>query len=422
MLPSVGVFGTDSQAQIIISLFKAAGFPVTAVWGNTLESAKNAANELKVQFYTSKIEELLLHIEVDIVCVSGTPHQYAEVCVKALSIGKHVFSSVPAGLTIKDANHMLEAAQYYPKLLSVLNHPLRFLNAYIKAKKLLQNGYLGELLLCECSIHTSSLISDSYDWHCDSAMGGGILQTYGSHIIDILTFLLDQRATEAHGIVETFVKQKHDMPSFRHISTDDFCSFQLKYPKGIKACVTLNSHLPSGFLQEVMLVGKKGFIKIVNCDLYGQLKGNETGECLYKEEGERSLYDSFNEVCPGMYLLGLEQLIEGIKMAFESMQLAGDQSGADRRNADHNLISTAANFDNGCYTRSVMDAIVLSNEKRTWVMIKQLDEESKECPFWNAKESALTESTGTSADDKRANKHRTESYKRSSPLISKRNK
>ena len=348
MLPTVGVFGTDSHAQIIISLFKSAGFPVTAIWGHTQESAKTTANELKVLFYTSKIEELLLHNEVDIVCVSGTPHQYAEVCVKALSIGKHVFSSVPAGLTIKDSNQMLEAAQYYPKLLSVLNHPLRFLNAYIEARKLIQSGYCGDLLLCECSVHTSSLIGSKYDWHCDVAMGGGILQTYGSHIIDILSFLMDRKATDAHGIVESFVKQTNKMHSFRHISSDDFCSFQLKYPDGIRACVRLNSHLPNGFKQEVLLVGTKGFIKILNCDLYGQLKGETESECLYSEEnGDRSLYNSFEDLVPGMYLLGLEQLIEGIKMAFESMQLGQDQNSADRRNADHNLIAAAANFENG---------------------------------------------------------------------------
>lgn len=348
MLPSVGVFGTDCQAQIIISLFQAAGFPVTAICGPSLNSAKSMANELKVPFHTCKIQELLLHPDVDIVCVSGTPHQYAEVCTKALSIGKHVFSSAPAGLTMKDADDMLKAAQYYPKLLSVLNHPLRFLTAYTEAKRLIKKGLCGEILLCECSIHTKSLIGDSFDWHCDASMGGGILQTYGSHIIDILTFLMEQNATEAHGILETFMKQTEKMPSFRHISSDDFCTFQLKYPNGVRACVTLNSHMPSNFMQELVVVGTKGFMKIVNCDLWGQVNGSDSFECLYTEEqGDRALYSSFEDLLPGMYLLGLEQLIEGVKMAFESMQLGVDQDSADRRNADINLLTSAANFENG---------------------------------------------------------------------------
>lgn len=348
VLPSVGVFGTDRQAQTIIQLFKDAGFPVTAICGQTLESAKNFANQLNVAFYTTKIQELLLHNEVDIVCVSGTPHQYAEVCIKALSIGKHVFSSVPAGLTKKDADKMLKAAQYYPMLLSVLNHPLRFLNAFIKAKQLIKSGYCGDVLFCECSIHTGSLIGSDYNWHCDVAMGGGVLQTYGCHIIDILTFLLEEKASEVHGILETFIKQTSNMPSFRHLSSDDFCSFQLKYPNDVKACVTLNSHMPDNFLQEFMIVGTKGFLKIINCDLYGQLKGSSEYEKLYVEEhGDRTTLGSFEASVPGMYLLGLEYLIEGIKMAFKSMQGIGDQSGADRRNADHNLIAAAANFENG---------------------------------------------------------------------------
>ena len=346
MLPSVGIFGTDCQAQIIISLFKAAGFPVTAICGPTMHSAKTMADELKVAFHTCKIQELLLHTNVDIVCVSGTPHQYSDVCTKALSIGKHVFSCAPAGLTIKDANDMLKAAQYYPKLLSVLNHPLRFLTAYSEAKRLIKDGRCGEILLCECSIHTKSLIGDRFDWHCDAAMGGGILQTYGSHIIDILSFLMDQNAIEVHGIVETFVKQTEKMPGFRNISSDDFSSFQLKYENGVKACVTLNSHMPNNFMQEIVIVGTKGYMKIINCDLWGQLNGSDSMDCLYTE-GDRSLYSSFEDLLPGMYLLGLEQLIEGVKLAFESMQLGADESSADRRNADINLLTAAANFENG---------------------------------------------------------------------------
>jgi len=348
MLPSVGVFGTDYQAQILIALFKAAGFPVTAICGPTDESAKSLANELKLSFHTSKIQELLLHNEVDIVCVSGTPHQYADVCTKALSIGKHVFSSAPAGLTLNDANDMLSKAQYYPKLLSVLNHPLRFLNAYSEAKRLIKQGQIGDVLICECSIHTKSLIGNSFDWHCDANMGGGVLQTYGCHIIDILTFLMDQKATQAHGIVETFVKQTEQMPNFRQISSDDFCSFQLKYPSGARACATLNSHMPNSFMQVLMIVGSKGYLKIVNCDLSGQVSGSDSIQCLYTEEqGDRSLYSSFEDLLPGMYLLGCEQLIEGIKLAFESTQLMSTDHSADRRNADINLIAAAANFENG---------------------------------------------------------------------------
>lgn len=349
MLPSVGIFGSDINAEILVSVFKAAGFSVRAVWGKTQESAKKIADELDIPYHTSKIQDLLLHNEVDIVCVSGSPHLYSEVCTKALSIGKHVFSSVPAGLTCKDAYNMLEKALYYPKLLSVLNHPLRFLNAYIEAKRLIKEGYCGDVLLAECSLHTNSLIGDKYDWRCDPAMGGGILQTYGSHIIDILTFLLDCKATEACGTTETFTKQSNKMSSFRYVSSDDFASFQLKYPDGVIANVILNSQMPSGLLQEVMIVGTKGFLKVMNCDLYGQLNNGSKMQCLYAEnQGNRELYNTFKDVASGMYLLGLEQLIDVIKMAFQSMQIASDTGETtDRRNADHNLIASAANFENG---------------------------------------------------------------------------
>lgn len=344
MLPSVGVFGGDSSAKVSISIFRKVGFSVSGVWANTIEKAKAVASMMDIPFYTSRLDELLLHNDVDIVCVCGSPHQFAEVAVKALSIGKHVFCSSPAGLSLRDAEKMVSAAEYYPQLLSLLNHPLRFLKCFIKARELIAEGYCGDLLVCECTLHSGNLLGTKYDWHCDQSMGGGILHRYGCHIIDILSFIVNEHACEAQGYLETFLKHTKSMPSFRQITSDDFCSFHLKYPRGMHAHVTLNSHMPNGFHQEILIVGTKGFLRIVN----GRLEGKTKDMDATKDISFDALNDPVNlhefdieYKQPEIYLQGLILLIEGIKNAFKNTQ------NTDRRNADHNQIAAAANFEDG---------------------------------------------------------------------------
>lgn len=47
---------------------------------------------------------------------------------------------------------MMSAAQYYPKLLSIMGNVLRFLPAFVRMKELLEEGYIGELLVCEAQV------------------------------------------------------------------------------------------------------------------------------------------------------------------------------------------------------------------------------------------------------------------------------
>lgn len=47
---------------------------------------------------------------------------------------------------------MMSAAQYYPKLLSIMGNVLRFLPAFVRMKALLEEGYVGDLLVCEAQV------------------------------------------------------------------------------------------------------------------------------------------------------------------------------------------------------------------------------------------------------------------------------
>lgn len=86
-LPGVGVFGTGSSARVLVPLLQAEGFTVEALWGKTEEEAKQLAEEMSIGFYTSRTDDVLLHQDVDLVCVNIPPPLTRQIAVKALGEG-----------------------------------------------------------------------------------------------------------------------------------------------------------------------------------------------------------------------------------------------------------------------------------------------------------------------------------------------
>ena len=91
MLPGVGVFGTGSTARVLVPLLQAEGFEVHALWGRSEEEACFLANELGIPFHTSRSDDVLLHQDVDLVCIYIPPSMTRQIAVKALG-KKYVFT------------------------------------------------------------------------------------------------------------------------------------------------------------------------------------------------------------------------------------------------------------------------------------------------------------------------------------------
>ena len=66
-LPSIGIIGTGYTSRLLVPILRSVGFTVSAAWGNNAVKVKEMAESLNIPFYTTKIDELLLRSEVDVV-------------------------------------------------------------------------------------------------------------------------------------------------------------------------------------------------------------------------------------------------------------------------------------------------------------------------------------------------------------------
>ncbi|XP_037308847.1 glucose-fructose oxidoreductase domain-containing protein 2 [Pungitius pungitius] len=362
MLPGVGVFGTGSTARVLVPLLKAEGFEVHALWGQSEEEAGCLARELGIPFHTSRSDDVLLHQDVDLVCISIPPSMTRQIAVKALGIGKNVVCEKAA--TAVDSFKMVTAARYYPQLLSIMGNTLRFLPAFVAMHQLLAEGYVGKIQVCDVRVYGPSLLDPSYGWTCEELMGGGGLHTVGSSIIDLLNYLTSTRAHRVHGLVRTFVQQNDLIQGIRRITSDDFCFFQMLMDGGLCCTVTLNFNMPGSFVHEVMVVGSTGRLVARGAELYGQRNGSKGEELLLGDSGW--VGPEVKEM-PLPQLLGLSSMVKGLRQSFQDYE--------ERRSWAQGPVAMAQTFEDGLYVQTVVEAVKRSSCSGEWECVEIMSQE-----------------------------------------------
>lgn len=286
LLPGVGVFGTGLTAKAFIAMLRSTGFTIEALWGRTDEEAAELAKKMNIPFHTSRIDEVLLHQRVDLVSINSPPFLHSQIAVKTLGIGKNVLCERPAGLDVIDTARMIHAARYYPQLMSLVAYNLRFLATFQKMRSCIQEGFLGKILVFEIRVHCNLRLDENYCWSSDGRMGGGMLSTFGSHFVDILSFVSGQKAVKVHGFLTTFQKKSQNINGFRETTSDDFCSFQMKMNGDACCTCILNNNLPGKFFYEVLVVGTEGQLSAKDSCLYGRRNTDVKDSILEKDDIE----------------------------------------------------------------------------------------------------------------------------------------
>lgn len=156
------------------------GFHLQGVW----ERTKNLAQEKYpgTRNYRT-LEELLSDEEVELVVVntpSVTHYTYAKQCLEA---GKHVIVEKPFTATTSEAEELIELARRKGCQLSVY-HNRRFDSDYRTVKKILEEGWIGELVDVEIR-YDRYVPALSYKQHKETPTAAvGCLYDLGSHLID----------------------------------------------------------------------------------------------------------------------------------------------------------------------------------------------------------------------------------------------
>ena len=94
---------------------------------------------------THDAEELCNWKDIDFVLVVSTSYAHKEQVVTAAKAGKHVFCEKPIALNLADADAMIEAVEK-AGVINVVNYSIRYIDAYLKIKKMHEEGKFGDIM------------------------------------------------------------------------------------------------------------------------------------------------------------------------------------------------------------------------------------------------------------------------------------
>lgn len=132
---------------------------VAAVCNRSRESGEAVAREWGIPEVMTDWRALVARDDLDAVLIGTWPYTHAEMSIAALEAGKHVFCQARMARTAADARRMVAAAVARPGQVAMLCPPPAGMRGDRVIRKLLAEGYLGELR----EVHAEGLSAANLD-------------------------------------------------------------------------------------------------------------------------------------------------------------------------------------------------------------------------------------------------------------------
>jgi predicted dehydrogenase len=164
---------------------------ITHICAGSLESARRGAGQIHVEHAVSDFRQVTENPDIDIVHICTPNHLHCPALLSAIRHGKHIYCEKPLTATLDEARRIESALKDY-RGASQMSLQNRFFPATLRAKQLIQEGFLGQVL----EFRASYLHSGSADpaaplkWKLSAAAGGGVIADLGPHVLDLVHFLL----------------------------------------------------------------------------------------------------------------------------------------------------------------------------------------------------------------------------------------
>ncbi len=164
---------------------------ITKVCTKNVENAKRACEKYGIGSYTDNEDDIIYDPDIDAVDICTPNIYHYETVKKAILAGKHVYCEKPLCVTYEEASELaLLVKQKKVKAQIVFNN--RFLSSVIRAKQIVENGEIGNILSFEGKyLHSSATdVNKNAGWKQNRDIcGGGVLFDLGSHIIDLIYYI-----------------------------------------------------------------------------------------------------------------------------------------------------------------------------------------------------------------------------------------
>lgn len=222
------------------------------------------AKKLGFENVVASFDELLEVEELDLIDLCTPNFIHHPEIIKSLAADKNIYAEKPLSLDLKEAESIM-AALDKSNSKNQLAFVYRFLPAVAKAHALLQNNAIGEIKFAKVEYYHSRYLNPEVgiSWRLQNKKsGGGALVDLGSHVIDLVHFLLGE-VKYLNAWTKTFLKtRKNSDGKSTKVDVDDWALLMLQLENEINVSAEVSRVSPGNEELRLHIFGDKGAIYI----------------------------------------------------------------------------------------------------------------------------------------------------------------
>lgn len=272
---SWGIVGAGGIARrrTIPSIKEIPNASIQAVMDTNTNGVIDLMKEYDIPDVYGNIDDMLRNADIDAVYIASPVLFHKEQAIKILEAGKHLLIEKPLGINASAAKEIMECAKQ-KNVCAGVAMVMRFHEGHQKIREMIRRKELGDIVTCRGQL-TCWFPPMEGNWRQNPAVsGGGALMDMGIHCIDLMKYLLDDRAEKTVGVIEN--------KSFSY-AVEDSASLLLKMKKGATCYIDAYFNIPDQaakcFLE---IYGTKGSI-IANGTI-GQDGCGDIKVCIEQED------------------------------------------------------------------------------------------------------------------------------------------
>lgn len=239
---------------------------VVAVATSRAESAQAAAREIGCESWTADYRDLLRRDDIDVIDCCTPNNVREEILTAAAAAGKPIYCEKPLAMGIEDGQRIVAAAQA-AGIPTHLTFNFRYFPAITRAKQLMNEGFVGRVFSFRGRYYRSSYIDPQKptSWRLQRAIsGGGALVDLGSHVLDLLYYLLGEFGS-VQATLDTLIKERPAKAGASEtvaVDVDDIALLHARLADGTLGLVEI-SRMGTGRTNELVIeiFGEKGSIR-----------------------------------------------------------------------------------------------------------------------------------------------------------------
>lgn len=221
------------------------------------EELEFAKNELGVKETYKTFEEMVENSNLDAVCIVSPSGFHPSQIRLAMEKGLHVFSEKPIGLDVADIEKTIEVINAYPDQIFQLGFMRRYDESYQYAKKMVDEGKLGELTVVRCYGIDPSSGLESFVKFAGASNSGGLFADMSIHDIDLVRWFTKKEISRVWAMGKNAA-----YPELDKVNELETGAAMMQLEDQTMAILVAGRNATHGYHVETELIGTKGMLRI----------------------------------------------------------------------------------------------------------------------------------------------------------------